>query len=102
MKTKVKTNVQVKVDEDIKIQLKEILDELGLNITDAVNLFFHEIVRTKKIPVTLDLSDNKNIFEEIASEELEKELKHAYKDYINGRYTILSSPEDIDEHFKDL
>ena len=75
---KVQTTIRVEADK-LK-QSKEILKELGLNFSEAVNLFVNMVVNTRGIPFELKLNDeikqriedienNKNI-EETSIQEL--------------------------------
>jgi addiction module RelB/DinJ family antitoxin len=45
-----KTQLQVRVDEDIKKQAIDIFEKLGLNVSDAVNLFLRQSIYAKGIP----------------------------------------------------
>lgn len=43
-------NVNIRIDEEIKKQTENLLSELGMNMTTAVNIFFRQILRTGGIP----------------------------------------------------
>ena len=45
-----KTQLQVRVDEDVKKQAVEIFEQLGLNVSDAINLFLRQSIYAKGIP----------------------------------------------------
>jgi len=45
------------MDEDLREQTDKILNELGLNLSSAVNIFARQIVRTRGIPFPLTLPD---------------------------------------------
>lgn len=45
----------MRLDETTKQQAREILEELGLNISSATNLFLRAVVRTGGIPFNLKL-----------------------------------------------
>jgi DNA-damage-inducible protein J len=51
-KTK-QTTVQVRIDEETKDQAKEILAELGLDLSSAIKLFLRNIIITESIPLEL-------------------------------------------------
>ena len=46
--------ISVRMDDNLKQQTENILDELGLNMTTAVTMFAKAIVRERRLP--LDLS----------------------------------------------
>lgn len=43
-------NVNVRIDEDLKKQTENLLSDMGLNMTTAVNIFLRQVVRTGGIP----------------------------------------------------
>ncbi|HHV11121.1 MAG TPA: type II toxin-antitoxin system RelB/DinJ family antitoxin [Clostridiales bacterium] len=43
-------NVNIRVDEELKKQTENLLSDMGLNMTTAVNIFLRQIVRTGGIP----------------------------------------------------
>ena len=51
----VKTNLNILTDNTIKNQAQEIFNELGLNMTTAVNMFLRTAIREHGIPFELKL-----------------------------------------------
>ena len=49
------TNLNIRIDKGIKDQAEEIFDELGLNMTTAVNMFLRTAIREHGIPFELKL-----------------------------------------------
>lgn len=49
------TNLNIRTDKDIKYQAEEIFNELGLNMTTAINLFLRTTIREHGIPFELKL-----------------------------------------------
>ncbi len=84
-----KVQTTIRVDKD-KLQLsKEILSNLGLTFSEAVNLFTNMIVQTKGLPFEIRLSDemlkriedvenNRNL-EEVSFEELKEDISKCIK-----------------------
>ena len=44
------TNLNIRTDKEIKNQAEEIFNELGLNMTTAINMFLRTVVREYGIP----------------------------------------------------
>lgn len=42
--------IRSRIDHNIKIQAQKILNTMGLSLSDAVRLFFYQIVSEQKIP----------------------------------------------------
>lgn len=49
------TNLNIRTDKDIKEQSEEIFNELGLNMTTAINMFLRATIREQGIPFELKL-----------------------------------------------
>ena len=49
------TNLNIRTDKDIKDQAEEIFNELGLNMTTAINMFMRTAIREHGIPFELKL-----------------------------------------------
>lgn len=54
------TNLNVRVDEDVKKNVEAVLDELGLNMSTAVNMFLRAVIREDGIPFTVSLKKTEN------------------------------------------
>ncbi len=49
------TNLNIRTDKDVKEQAEQIFNELGLNMTSAVNVFLRTTIRENGIPFSLKL-----------------------------------------------
>ena len=49
------TNLNIRTDKDIKDQAEAIFNELGLNMTTAINMFLRTAIREHGIPFELKL-----------------------------------------------
>lgn len=49
------TNLNIRTDQTVKDQAEQLFNELGLNMTTAVNLFLRAVVRERGIPFALKL-----------------------------------------------
>lgn len=50
------TNLNIRIDEDIKKQAEEIFSALGLSTSAAFNIFAKTVVRERRIPFELTLN----------------------------------------------
>lgn len=57
------TNINIRMDENLKQQFDLLCNELGLNMTTAFNIFARTMVRQQKIPfeVSLEISNTKTL-----------------------------------------
>lgn len=66
------SNIQIRIDEKLKNDVKIILDNVGLDFSSAIKIYFHQIVNKKAIPfdITTDngfkLSKEKKILKSVS------------------------------------
>lgn len=85
-------NLTVRMDEEIKRQFDETLDDIGLNASVAVNMFARLVIREKGIPfaVTAKAADNKSNAEN--KSDIAESVQAAKK-----LFGLLSDNFDLDE-----
>lgn len=49
-----KQSVSVRVDEETKKEAEELFEELGLNMSTAVNIFLKQTIREQRIPFVIN------------------------------------------------
>lgn len=52
-------NINIRSDKQIKEDAESIINELGLTLSGAINIFLRTIVRERGIPFELKLNDEK-------------------------------------------
>lgn len=57
------TNINIRMDDNLKQQFDHLCNELGLNMTTAFNIFARTMVRQQKIPfeVSLDVPNSETL-----------------------------------------
>ena len=51
------TNINIRIDEDLKKQFEFICNELGMTMTTAMNIFAKAFVRYKGMPFAISIND---------------------------------------------
>lgn len=80
------TNLNIRTDKSIKEQAEKIFNELGLNMTVAINMFLRTTIREHGIPFDLKLEVPNDITEAAI-----KEGKKLLNDDTAKRYTDMDS-----------
>lgn len=81
------TNLNIRTDKDVKIAAEKIFEELGLNMTTAVNIFLRQTIRENGIPFELKL----NVPNDTTAAAIEEGRKLAYDKSAKG----YSSMDDL-------
>jgi DNA-damage-inducible protein J len=55
------TSLNVRIDSDTKKEAAEILDDLGLTISQAISAYFKQIILTKGIPFEIKMPNRQTI-----------------------------------------
>ena len=79
-------NLYVRIEPDVKEQAESILSILGITASNAINMFYKQIILNKGLPfeVKIPKSDPINAAE-LTEEELNEELEKGYVDMAMGK-----------------
>ena len=87
------TSMNIRIEPNLKKQVEEILTDLGMNISDAITIYFKQIVLTDSIPLQIKRPKfNKETLEAIKEADEIMEHPEDYKSY-NSIYEMI---EEID------
>lgn len=93
------SNVFVRVEPNTKEEAEIILNQLGLSMSNAVDMFLKQVVIQRGIPFEIKLSNRKPlIYDELTKEELSKELQKGLADIENGN--VLTKDEVLENLHK--
>ena len=77
-------NLNIRTDKEVKAAAEKIFDELGMNMTTAINIFLRQTIRENGIPFAVKL----NVPNEITAAAIEEGRKLAYDRSAKG-YTSM-------------
>ena len=63
-----KSNLTIAMDKNDKEKFINLVDELGLNVSTAINLFVKQSIRENALPLNLKLNNTEKISEDIMNE----------------------------------
>lgn len=88
MKTKSSEQLQIRIDHKTKVEAKAILDQLGLDMSSAVKMFFKQIINAKNIPFELRDENGLTLKEAEALRESIVDAKNSSKSFKSGSALI--------------
>ena len=74
------TNVTIRVDKDVKKQAEVLFNDLGLNLSSAVNMFLRQAIAEQGIPFK---PAKKQEMKDASRSELMKAAEEAYNEHPN-------------------
>lgn len=92
------SSVFARVEPDIKEQAEQVLNELGIPMSNAIGLFLKQVVLQRGIPFEMKLPAKKPIaLGALSDAQLNEELNRGIADFENGNHT---TSEDLSDKFR--
>ena len=90
-------NLYARIEPDVKEQAESILASLGITASNAINMFYKQIILQRGLPFDVKLPSAKVVdISELTEEQLGEELEKGYTDVKMGR------AEDVDTVFDNI
>lgn len=92
------SSVFARVEPDIKEQAEQVLNELGIPMSNAIGLFLKQVVLQRGIPFEMKLPAKKpTALGALSDDQLNEELNRGIADFENRNYT---TSEDLSDKFR--
>ena len=79
-------NLYVRIEPDVKEQAEGILSALGIPASNAINMFYKQIILNRGLPFEVKIPTTRPVnVAELTETELNAELEKGYSDMIAGR-----------------
>lgn len=79
-------NLYVRIEPDVKEQAERILSALGVPASNAINMFYKQIILQRGLPFEVTLPENALLgLSEMTATELSQELEKGYVDMKTGK-----------------
>ena len=79
-------NLYARIEPDVKEQAEGILNALGIPVSNAINMFYKQIILQRGIPFEMKLPQASGAdMSKLTSQELDEELDKGWQDILAGR-----------------
>lgn len=78
-------NMYARIEPDLKSQAEAILSALGISASNAITMFYKQIVLQKGLPFEVKLPEHPLDISRMTAEQLDTELEKGYEDAQAGR-----------------
>ena len=78
-------NMYARIEPDLKSQAEAILSALGISTSNAITMFYKQIVLQKGLPFEVKLPEHPLDISRMTAEQLDTELEKGYEDAQAGR-----------------
>lgn len=92
-------NISAKVEPEIKQRAEQILNRLGIPMSNAIDMFLNQIILQNGIPFELKIPRSSMLsLDKLSEDELNRELEKGYNCIKEGR---MISADDVDRILKE-
>ena len=79
-------NLYARIEPDVKEQAESILSALGIPASNAINMFYKQIILQRGLPFDVKIPSAKPVdMSALSEEEINAELEKGYADMVAGR-----------------
>ncbi|MGI6110165.1 MAG: type II toxin-antitoxin system RelB/DinJ family antitoxin [Eubacteriaceae bacterium] len=79
-------NLYARIEPDVKEQAESILSALGIPASNAINMFYRQIILQRGLPFEVKIPSAKLVdMNALSEEEMNAELEKGYADMVAGR-----------------
>ena len=65
-------NISIRTDSELKAQAEAVLSQLGMTMNGTINMFLHQIVRDRAVPLSLSLSTEQSVYADLLHAQAER------------------------------
>ncbi|HBM99090.1 MAG TPA: type II toxin-antitoxin system antitoxin, RelB/DinJ family [Ruminococcus sp.] len=89
------SNVFARIEPEIKEQAEQVLEQLGIPMSNAIGMFLRQVVMQRGIPFEMKLPVNKPLaIDSLTKEQFDEEMQKGMDDIKAGRVYSAESVED--------
>lgn len=93
-------NIYTRVDPVVKEQAEEILDQLGIPMSNAIGMFLRQIVMHNGIPFEMKIPQRKPLsYGELSKEQFDNEIQKGFDDIAKGKVCPADAVEKAQKSF---
>ena len=88
-------NLYARIEPDIQEQAEAILSELGIAASNAINMFYKQIILQRGLPFDVKLPSKHVVdISTLSDEEMDREIEKGYTDILDGKVKPTSGMQE--------
>lgn len=89
------SNIFARVEPEVKEQAEQVLEQLGIPMSNAIGMFLRQVVMQRGIPFEMKLPVNKPLaIDSLTKEQFDEEMQKGMDDIKEGRVYSADAVED--------
>ena len=100
MSTTESTNLNIRIDKEVKSQAEKLLNDIGMSLSTAINVFIRQLIRDGGIPFIINTGSNKGNYNLPHIRQKLEEARMQYDDQESKRYDMDTVMGKYQEKYK--
>ena len=74
-----KTSMSIRLDSEVKEQAQQVFNNLGMDMTTAINIFLRQAIQYQGLPFDVRLDENRNLLEVLTDLDQNRNMSQSFE-----------------------
>ncbi|CAM1670426.1 type II toxin-antitoxin system RelB/DinJ family antitoxin [Streptococcus mitis] len=74
-----KTSMSIRLDSEVKEQAQQVFNNLGMDMTTAINIFLRQAIQYQGLPFDVRLDDNRKLLEVLTDLDQNRNMSQSFE-----------------------
>ena len=74
-----KTSMSIRVDSEVKEQAQQVFNNLGMDMTTAINIFLRQAIQYQGLPFDVRLDESRNLLEVLTDLDQNRNMSQSFE-----------------------
>ena len=74
-----KTSMSIRLDSEVKEQAQQVFNNLGMDMTTAINIFLRQAIQYQGLPFDVRLDESRNLFEVLTDLDQNRNMSQSFE-----------------------
>ena len=74
-----KTSMSIRLDSEVKEQAQQVFNNLGMDMTTAINIFLRQAIQYQGLPFDVRLDENRKLLEVLTDLDQNRNMSQSFK-----------------------
>ncbi|WP_172931488.1 type II toxin-antitoxin system RelB/DinJ family antitoxin [Streptococcus sp. 10824] len=74
-----KTSMSIRLDSDVKEQAQQVFNNLGMDMTTAINIFLRQAIQYQGLPFDVRLDENRKLLEVLTDLDQNRNMSQSFE-----------------------
>ena len=74
-----KTSMSIRLDSEVKEQAQQVFNNLGMDMTTAINIFLRQAIQYQGLPFDVRLDENRKLLQVLTDLDQNRNMSHSFE-----------------------